>query len=75
MGRLSTGFGPEHLLVELIERLAFYERTKTAYAVLMTGEIVKYENIILKKGVVPHEATAPYDSFRLNATIVCQDSY
>jgi L-fucose mutarotase len=38
---------------ELIERFAFYERTKKAYAVVMTGETVKYGNIILKKGVIP----------------------
>ncbi len=39
--------------IERIERFSFYERTKTAYAVLMTGETVKYGNIILKKGVIP----------------------
>jgi L-fucose mutarotase len=39
--------------VEYIERFAFYERTKKAYAVVMTGETVKYGNIILKKGVIP----------------------
>ncbi|GHV85835.1 L-fucose mutarotase [Spirochaetia bacterium] len=39
--------------VERVERFAFYERTKKAYAVLMTGETVKYGNIILKKGVIP----------------------
>jgi L-fucose mutarotase len=38
---------------ERIERFAFYERTKSAYAVVMTGETVKYGNIILKKGVIP----------------------
>jgi L-fucose mutarotase len=38
---------------ERIERFAFYERTKKAFAVIMTGETVKYGNIILKKGVVP----------------------
>jgi L-fucose mutarotase len=38
---------------ERIERFAFYERAKKAFAVLMTGETVKYGNIILKKGVVP----------------------
>jgi L-fucose mutarotase len=38
---------------ERIERFAFYERTKKAFAVLMTGETVKYGNIILKKGVIP----------------------
>jgi L-fucose mutarotase len=38
---------------EFIDRFEFYERTKKAYAVLMTGEMVKYGNIILKKGVIP----------------------
>ena len=37
---------------ELIERFAFYERAKKAYAVVMTGEKALYANIILKKGVV-----------------------
>jgi len=41
--------------IERIERFAFYERAKKAFAVLMTGETVKYGNIILKKGVVPLE--------------------
>jgi L-fucose mutarotase len=36
-----------------IERFAFYERTKNAFAVVMTGELAKYGNIILKKGVTP----------------------
>ena len=40
--------------VELIERFALYERTRNAYAVVMTGETVKYANIILKKGVIPY---------------------
>jgi L-fucose mutarotase len=34
-----------------IERFAFYERAKQAFAVVMTGETAKYGNIILKKGV------------------------
>ena len=40
-------------VIERIERFAFYERAKKAFAVLMTGETVKYGNIILKKGVIP----------------------
>jgi L-fucose mutarotase len=36
-----------------IERFAFYERARKAYAVVMTGETVKYGNIIIKKGVPP----------------------
>lgn len=39
--------------IERIDRFAFYERTKSAFAVLMTGETAKYGNIILKKGVTP----------------------
>jgi L-fucose mutarotase len=35
-----------------IERFAFYERAKKAYAVVMTGESALYANIIIKKGVV-----------------------
>ena len=38
--------------IELIERFAFYERAKKAYAVVATGETAIYANIILKKGVV-----------------------
>ena len=35
-----------------IERFAFYDRAKKAYAVVMTGESAIYANVILKKGVV-----------------------
>jgi len=37
--------------VKRIDRYAFYERTKNAFAVVMTGETAKYGNIILIKGV------------------------
>ena len=36
-----------------IDRFAFYERARQAFAVVMTGELAKYGNIILKKGVTP----------------------
>ena len=36
-----------------IDRFAFYDRVKTAYACVMTGTTAKYGNIILKKGVTP----------------------
>ena len=39
--------------IQRIDRYAFYDRAKLAFAVLMTGETVKYGNIILKKGVTP----------------------
>ena len=35
-----------------IERFAFYDRAKEAYAVIATSESALYANIILKKGVV-----------------------
>jgi L-fucose mutarotase len=44
---------PQTPLIERIERFAFYEKAKNAFAVVMTGETVKYGNIILKKGVIP----------------------
>ena len=37
---------------ELVERFAFYERARKAYAIVATGETAIYANIILKKGVV-----------------------
>lgn len=38
--------------VEAIERFAFYERARKAYAVIQTGEERQYGNLILVKGVV-----------------------
>ena len=37
---------------EHIERFAFYERAKNAYAVVATGESALYACVILKKGVI-----------------------
>lgn len=39
--------------IERMERFAFYERAKKAYAIVVTGETAVYGNIILKKGVTP----------------------
>lgn len=36
-----------------VERHAFYARAKTAFAIVMTGELRKYGNLLLKKGVIP----------------------
>ncbi|MFO1054324.1 MAG: L-fucose mutarotase [Planctomycetota bacterium] len=43
---------PGRARVERVERFAFYERARKAFAVVMTGELAKYGNIILKKGLV-----------------------
>ncbi|CAL8258462.1 unnamed protein product [Lota lota] len=42
--------------LEKVERFAFYERAKTAFAVVATGECALYGNLILKKGVIPTDA-------------------
>jgi len=44
---------PEAPGITRIDRFAFYERSKSAFAIILTGETVKYGNIIIKKGVVP----------------------
>ncbi|MDR1598989.1 MAG: L-fucose mutarotase [Oscillospiraceae bacterium] len=38
--------------IETVERFAFYERARKAYAIAQTGETALYANVILKKGVV-----------------------
>ena len=48
--RAALGYKGE---IERMERDAFYERAKKAYAVVLTGETAKYGNIIIKKGVTP----------------------
>jgi L-fucose mutarotase len=46
--KFETGFKD----FEYVERFAFYERARKAYAVLASSEKALYANIILKKGVV-----------------------
>ena len=42
----------KNVRVENIERFAFYDRAKNAYAVVATGEKALYANLIIKKGVI-----------------------
>ena len=44
---------PEEPAITRIDRFAFYERARNAFAIVITGELAKYGNIILKKGVTP----------------------
>ena len=37
--------------IKRLDRFKFYDRSKTAFAVIMTGDTRQYANIILKKGV------------------------
>jgi len=46
-------FSPDTPDISFVERFAFYERAKTAFAVVMTSDTRKYANLILKKGVTP----------------------
>ena len=46
----ENGYGAER--IQSLERFAFYERVKSASAVVATGEMTKYANILLKKGVI-----------------------
>ncbi len=39
--------------IKHIDRFTFYERAKSAFAIVMTGETAKYGNVILVKGVTP----------------------
>ena len=45
-----------HLLptqsVEPVERFAFYDRARAAYAIVVTGELQPFGNFILRKGVI-----------------------
>ena len=38
--------------ITYIERFAYYERARKAYAVIATGETAPYANVVLKKGIV-----------------------
>ncbi|HDQ44220.1 MAG TPA: L-fucose mutarotase [bacterium] len=40
--------------VTKIGRFAFYERAGNAFAVVVSGDVRKYANVILKKGVIIH---------------------
>ena len=44
---------PQTPAIARVERFAFYERAKQAFAIVMTGETAKYGNVLLKKGVTP----------------------
>ncbi len=45
-------YEPKFVDFEFVERFAFYERAKAAYAVLATSESAQYANVIVKKGVI-----------------------
>ncbi|MCB2219939.1 MAG: L-fucose mutarotase [Bacteroidetes bacterium] len=44
---------PHSPAIHRMERYEFYSRAEEAFAIVATGELAKYGNIILKKGVTP----------------------
>ena len=42
--------------VTAIERFAFYDLARAAYAVVLTGERRPYGNVAFRKGIVPPDA-------------------
>lgn len=50
--KIAQKHEPRFTGFELMERHAFYERSKRAYAIVASGEAARYANIILKKGLV-----------------------
>lgn len=52
---VSAVYGDGRNLIRPIERNAFYEQAKTAYAIIATGEMALSANIMLQKGVVTEE--------------------
>lgn len=42
----------DNINIEYLERFEFYEKSRSAYAIVATGETAIFANIILKKGVV-----------------------
>ena len=50
--RIIEASGEKFSDFDMVERFAFYERAKKAYAVVTSSEKALYANIILKKGVL-----------------------
>jgi L-fucose mutarotase len=44
--------GLQDAQAEAVERYAFYERVKAAYAIVVTGELQPWGNFLLRKGVI-----------------------
>ena len=51
--KVAQSCQPDAQEIAKLERFAFYERCRKAFAIVMTGDTRKYANLILKKGVTP----------------------
>jgi L-fucose mutarotase len=53
--RIVRKYAPATPSPQRIAREAFYTRARGAFAVVMTGELRKYGNLLMKKGVTPSD--------------------
>lgn len=51
--RIIKNYSTKEISIEKLDRFDFYNRSRSAFAVVATGDCEKYANIILKKGVTP----------------------
>ena len=58
---LLAKHGEDPQAVEMMERFAFYERAKKAYAIVATGETAIYANVLLEKGSGPMSRVLAFD--------------
>ena len=49
---ITTATADNPAILDRLERFAFYDRARSAFAIIQTGETRLYGNIILKKGVI-----------------------
>jgi L-fucose mutarotase len=52
IGRLESAGWAASAQCQAVERFAFYERVRGAFAIVHTGELQPYANFIFKKGVI-----------------------
>ena len=50
--RILNNHGHDPKKIEYMDRFAYYDRAKEAFAIVATGESAVYANILLKKGVI-----------------------
>ncbi len=50
--RLLDSAEGRHINIERVERFAFYDRARSAFGIVATGETALYGNLIIKKGVI-----------------------
>lgn len=54
--RMIEQHWPDAPKIAKVDRYTFYKQTESAFAVVVTGDVAKYSNIIITKGIVPIEA-------------------